>query len=193
MDPSITSTNTGVEPLVYSAEDIIAWTREEAYRMGEIGFTTNFPDTAANFSAWRCDMNAPLEPADDEQAIEDAAEAMHKDFMRIKARCELMQKMPTLVAKAHSIVDARLLAAGRLKRGGDNRELRQKVVELFELEHPPAAANFVSVLVAQGALSRLDELLEVKCRLPSIRLAFTTILITFLGQPTSQRISNWGL
>ena len=193
MDPSITSTNTGVEPLVYSAENIIAWTREEAYRMGEIGFTTNFPDTAANFSAWRCDMNAPLEPADDEQAIEDAAEAMHKDFMRIKARCELMQKMPTLVAKAHSIVDAKLLAAGRLKRGGDNRELRQKVVELFELEHPPAAANFVSVLVAQGALSRLDELLEVKCRLPSIRLAFTTILITFLGQPTSQRISNWGL
>ena len=193
MDRSITSTNTSVEPLVYSAEDIIAWTREEAYRMGKIGFTTNFPDTAANFSAWRCDMNAPLEPADDEQAIEDAAEAMHNEFMRIKARCEIMQKMPTLVAKAHSIVDAKLLAAGRLKRGGDNRELRQKVVELFELEHPPAAANFVSVLVAQGALSRLDELLEVKCRLPSIRLAFTTILITFLGQPTSQRISNWGL
>lgn len=161
MDPSITSTNTGVTPLVYSAEDIIAWTREEAHRMGEIGFTTNFPDTAANFSAWRCDMNAPLEPANDEQAIEDAAEAMHNDVMRIKARCELMQNMPSLVAEAHSIVDAKLLAAGRLQWGRDDRELRQKVVELFELEHPPAAANFVSVLVAQGAFSRLDELLEV--------------------------------
>ena len=161
MDPSITSTNTGVTPLVYSAEDIIAWTREEAHRMGEIGFTTNFPDTAADFSAWRCDMNAPLEPANDEQAIEDAAETMHNDVMRIKARCELMQDMPSLVAEAHSIVDAKLLATGRLRRGRDDRELRQKVVELFEIEHPPAAANFVSVLVAQGAFSRLDELLEV--------------------------------
>ena len=130
--------------------------------MGEIGFTTNFPDTAANFSAWRCDMNAPLEAADDEQVVEDAAEAMHNDIMRIKARCELMEKMPTLVAEAHSIVDAKLLAAGRLKREGDVRGLRQKLVELFELEHPPAAANFVSVLVAQGVFSRLDELLEVK-------------------------------
>ena len=164
MDPSISSTNTStdVTPLVYSAEDIIAWAREEAYRMGEIGFTTNFPDTAANFSAWKCDINAPLEPAIDEQAIEDAAEATHNDVMRIKARCELMQKMPTLVAEAHSIIDAKLLPAGRLKRAGDDRKLRQKVVELFELEHPPAAANFVSVLVAQGAFSRLDELLQVK-------------------------------
>lgn len=185
MDPPITSTNTGVTPLVHSAEDIIAWTREEAHRMGEIGFTTNFPDTAANFSAWRCDLNAPLEPANDEQAIEDAAEAMHNDVMRIKERSELMQKMPDLVAEAHSIVDAKLLAAGRLERGSDELELRQKVVELFELEHPPAAANFVSVLVTQGAFSRLDELLEVNWRLPSIRLALTRILITYPGQPTS--------
>ena len=162
MDPSIISTSTGVTPLVYSPEDIISWTHEEAYRMGEIGFTTNFPDTAANFSAWRCDMKARLEPAGDEQAIEDAAEAIHNDIMRIRVRCGLMQKMPTLVAEAHSIVDGKLLAAGRSKRAGDDRELRQKVVELFELEHPPAAANFVSVLVAQGAFSRLDELLEVK-------------------------------
>ena len=153
--------------------------------MGEIGFTTNFPDTAVNFSAWRCDLNAPLEPANDEQAIEDAAEAMHDDIMRIKGRSELMQKIPDLVAEAHSIVDAKLLAAGRLERGGDELELRQKVVELFELEHPPVAANFVSVLVAQGAFSRLEELLEVKWRLPSIRLAFTIILITYTGQPTS--------
>ena len=168
MDPSITSTNTGVTPLVYSAEDIIAWTREEAYRMGEIGFSTNFPDTAANFNAWRCNVNAPLEPPIDEKAIEDAADAFHNDVMRIKARHELMQNMSTLVAEAHSIVDAKLLAAGGLKPGGDDRELRQKVVELFELEHPPAAANFVSVLVAQGPFSRLDELLKVKWILPSI-------------------------
>lgn len=161
MDPSITSTNTGVTPLVYSAEDIIAWTREEAESMGEIGFTANFPDTAANFNAWRCDVNAPLEPPIDEKAIEDAADAFHDDVMRVKARHELMQNMPTLVAEAHSIVDAKLLAAGRFKPEVDNRELRQKVVELFELEHPPAAANFISVFVAQGAFSRLDELLKV--------------------------------
>ena len=161
--------------------------------MGEIGFSANFPDTAANFSAWICDLNAPLEPANDEPALEDAADAFHNDVMRMKTRCELMQKMPNLVAEAHSIVDAKLLAAGRLKPASDDRELRQKVVELFELEHPPAPANFVSVLVVQGAFSRLGELLEVKWKLPRIRLAFTPILMTYLGQPASQRTSNGGL
>ena len=177
MDPSITSTNTDVTPPVYSAEDFIAWTLEEAHSMGKIGFSTNFPNTAANFSAWRCDLNAPPEPADEHQALEDAAEATHAEFMRTKTRCELMQKMPNLLAEAHSIVDARLLAAGRLQPAGDDRDLRQKVTELFELENPPAAANFISVLVAQGAFSQLDKLLEVKWRLPSIRLAFTPILM----------------
>ena len=193
MDPSITSMSTDVTSPGYSAEDIIAWTLEKASSMGEIGFSANFPDTAANFSAWRCDLNAPLEPANDEQALEDAAEAFHNDVMRMKTRCELMQKMPNLVAEAHRIVDAKLLAAGRLKPASDDRELRQKVVELFELEHPPAPANFVSVLVAQGAFSQLDELLEVKSRLPRIRLACTPILMTYLGQPASQRTSNGDL
>ena len=193
MDPPITSIDTGVAPPVYAAKDIIEWTREEAEMNGEIGFSTNFPDTAANFSAWRCDINAPPEPPFDEKALEDTADAFHNDIMRFEERHKLMQNMPALVAEAHSIVDAKLLAAGRLKPEGDDRELRQKVVELFELEHPPAPPNFVSVFVAQGPFSRLDELLEVKQRLPSIELAFTTILIIFSGQPTSQRISGWGL
>ena len=193
MNPSNTSTTTDVTPLVYSAEDIIEWTLEEASSMGEIGFSANFPDTAANFSAWRCDLNAPREPVDDQKVLEDAAEANHEEFMRIKTRCELMQKMPNLVAEAHSIVDAKLLAAGRLKPAADDRELRQKVVELYELEHPPTPANFVSVLVAQGAFSRLDELLEVKWELSSVGLAFTSILMTYPGQPASQRNSNGGL
>lgn len=161
--------------------------------MGEVGFSANFPDTSANFSTWRCDLNAPPEPASDEQALEDAADAFHNDVMRLKTRCELMQKMPDLVAEAHSIVDAKLLAAGRPKPAGDDRELRQKVVELFELEHPPAPANFVSVLVAQGAFSRLDELLKVTWKLPSIRLVFITILMIYLGQPASRRIYNGSL
>ena len=193
MDPSIITTDTGVTPPIYSAEDIIEWTLEEAHSMGEIGFTANFPDTAANFSAWRCYLNVPREPVDDEQVLEDAADAFHNDVMRMKKRCELMQKMPNLVAEAHSIVDAKLLAAGRLKPAGGDRELRQKVVELYKLEHPPPAANFISVLVAQGAFSRVDELLKVKWKLPSIRMAFTPILMTYLGQPTSQRASNGGL
>ena len=162
MDPSITSTDTGVAPPVYSAKDIIAWTREEVEMMGEIGISTNFPHTAANFNAWKCDINAPLEPPFDEKDLEDAADAFDNDIMRIKERHELMQNMPALVAEAHSIVDTKLLAAGRLKPGGGDRELRQKVVELFELEYPPAPANFVSVLVAQSPFSRLDKLLEVK-------------------------------
>ena len=161
--------------------------------MGEIGFSANFPDTAANFSAWRCDLNAPRGPVDDQKALEDAAEANHEEFMRIKIRCELMQKMPNLVAEAHSIVDAKLLAAGRLKPADNDRELRQKVVELYELEHPPAPANFVSVFVAQGAFSRLDELLEVKWKSSSVGLAFTPILMAYLGQPASQRNSDGGL
>lgn len=130
--------------------------------MGEIGFTANFPDTAANFSAWRCDLNAPREPVDVEQVLEDAADAFDNEVMRMKTRRELMQKMPNLVAEAHTIVDAKLLAAGRLKPASDDRELRQKVVELYEVEHPPPAANFIFILVAQGAFSRLNELLKVK-------------------------------
>lgn len=193
MDPSVTSTDTGVMPPVYSAEDIIEWTLDEASSMGEIGFSANFPDTAANFSAWRCDLNAPPKPVFDEPALEDDADAFHNDVMRIKTRCELMQKMPALVAEAHSIVDARLLAAGRPKPASDDRELRQKVVKLYELEHPPAPANFVPVLVAQGAFSRLDECLKVKWKLSRIRLALKTILMTYLGQPAFQRTSNGGL
>ena len=162
MDPSTTATDTGVTPVVYSAEDIIAWTLEEAHSMGEIGFSATFRDTAAIFSAWRCDLNAPRGPVDVEQVLEDAADTFDNEVMRMKTRCELMQKMLNLVAEAHSIVDAKLLAAGRLKPAGDDGELRQKVVELYELEHPPPAANFVSVFVAQGAFSRLDELLKVK-------------------------------
>ena len=65
------------------------------------------------------------------------------------------------MAEAHGIVNVRLAAAGRPRGEGNDRELRQKIVELFELEHPPAAPNCVSVLVAQGQFSRLDELLPV--------------------------------
>ena len=193
MDPSNTSTTTDITPPVYSGEDIIEWTLEEASSMGEIGFSANFPDTAANFSAWRCDLNAPRGPVDDQKALEDAAEANHDELIRIKTRCELMQRMPNLVAEAHSIVDAKLLAAGRLKPANNDRELRQKVVELYELEHPPAPANFISVLVARGAFSRLDELLKVSWKLPSLRLAFIMTLMTYLGHPASQCTCNGGL
>ena len=161
--------------------------------MGEIGFSANFPDTAAIFSAWRCDLNTPPESVYDEKALEDDAEAFHNDIMILKTRCELIQKLPNLVAEAHRIVDARLLAAGRPKPTSDNRELRQKVVELYELEHPPAPANFVSVFIAQGAFSRLDELLEVKWKSSSVGLAFTPILMAYLGQHASQRNSDGGL
>ena len=115
--------------------------------MGEIGFTTNFPNTSDIFRPRNIDLNAPLEPAEDESAVVKAAQTLHNKISKMKQRKATVDTNPTLLINAYDWVDDKLLAAGRRRREKEYRRLRARVVELFELEYPPPRPNYVDVLV----------------------------------------------
>ena len=115
--------------------------------MGEIGFTTNFPNTSDIFRPRNIDLNAPLEPAEDESAVVKAAQTLHNKISKLKQRKATVDTNPTLLKNAYDWVDDKLLAAERRRREKDYHRLRARVVELFELEHPPPRPNYVEVLV----------------------------------------------
>ena len=127
--------------------------------MGEIGFTTNFPNTSDIFRPRNIDLNAPLEPAEDESAV---VQTLHNKISKMKQRKATVDTNPTLLINAYDWVDDKLLAAGRRRREKDYRRLRARVVELFELEYPPPQPNYVDVLV-KPRLAMGSNLVHVQC------------------------------
>ena len=128
-------------------QSLVAWTREEAYRMGEIGFTTNFPNPHDVFKPRNIGLNVSREPSEDELAIANAARALHIKICTMKQRQAMMESNVGLLMNAHAWVDRKLLAAGRQRREDEYRPLRVKVVELFEIEYPTPLPNYVEVWV----------------------------------------------
>ena len=150
----------GIESIDHHS--VVDWAREEAYQMGEIGFTTNFPNTSDIFRPRNIDLNASLEPAEDESAIVKAAQTLHNKISKMKQRKATVDTNPTLLINAYDWVDDKLLAAGRRRREKDYSRLRAMVVELFELEYPPPRPNYVDVLVKlRPAMS--SDLVHVQC------------------------------
>ena len=67
--------------------------------MGEIGFTTNFPNTSDMFRPRNIDLNAPLEPAEDESAVVKVAQTLHNKISKLKQRKASVDTNPNFTEK----------------------------------------------------------------------------------------------
>ena len=129
--------------------DIILWQQEQAHRLGELGFTMNFPDPSDIF---RPITTNPLSEdelsAEDGTALAATMQETHKAIVQLHQRKIIMDGAGPLLARTEMDVDRKLLAAGALERELQGKSLRQKIVQLVELREPPPKENFEVVLVS---------------------------------------------
>lgn len=127
--------------------DVIMWQQEQAQRLGEIGFTKNFPDPSDIFKPFTLTPSEHELPAEDRGAIVAAMRETHRAIMQVQQRKMIMDRAGPLLASTEMNVDQKLLAAGVPEQALSNKNLRQKIVQLVELKEPPPKKNFVAVLV----------------------------------------------
>ena len=142
----------GGRPL--TMRDIILWQQEQARGRGELGFTMNFPDPSEIFKPFT--INASSEdqlPAEDDAALVTATQETHRAIVQLHQRKIIMDGAGPLMAKTEMEVDKKLLAAGVPREELLNKDLRQKIVQLVELKHPPPKENFAAVLVSVASIT----------------------------------------
>ena len=143
----------GGRPL--TMRDIILWQQEQAQRLGELGFTMNFPDPSAMFKLFPVEPLSEHElPAEDEATLAATMQETHRAIVQLHRRKIIMDGAGPLLAKTEMDVTQRLLAAGVPEQDLQCKNLRQKIVQLVELKEPPPKANFVSVLVEVTSVTR---------------------------------------
>ena len=136
----------GGRPL--TMRDVILWQQEQAQYLGELGFTTNFPDPSTIFKPITINASSEDElPAEDDAALMAAMQETHRASIQLHRRKIIMDGAGPLLAKTEMYVTHKLLAAGVPEQELQNKGLRQKIVQLVELKEPPPKANFVGVLV----------------------------------------------
>lgn len=132
--------------------DIILWQQEQAQRLGEVGLTTNFPDPAEIFKPFTINTSSEPEPvAEDDATLVAINQETHRAIMQVRQCKILMDQAGPLLASTEANVTQRLLAAGVPKQDLPDKSLRQKIVQLVELNKPPPKANFVAVSVIVGS------------------------------------------
>ncbi|KAL9046886.1 MAG: hypothetical protein Q9214_000401 [Letrouitia sp. 1 TL-2023] len=119
-------------------DEIIQWHIEQAHCMGELGFTTNFPD-AENFQHPgfdpKFDFNAVTSGLGD---LDRAVNEMTKDYERVKSRATYITSNQPLLKKTKEEVHRRLLAAGKTQEDINNynnsgTSLRDQILDLQRL------------------------------------------------------------
>ena len=146
-----------------TASDVIRWQEEQAECLGELGFTTNFPDPADIFNPFTINPDFEDElPIDDHSVLVAANQEFRKAIMQVQQRKIIMDGAGAVVAKAEQITDQKLLAAGVPKQDFQDKILRHKIVKLANIEHPPPKANFVEVSVhVDLAIEGQSHILEI--------------------------------
>ena len=128
--------------------DVVLWQEEQAQRLGELGFTTNFPDPLDIFKPFTINPSSEPElPAEDGAAIVAAMQETHRAIMQVHQRKLLMDAAGPLLASTEIDVNQKLLAAGVAEQELPYKSLRQKIVQLAELKETPPEANFAAVVV----------------------------------------------
>lgn len=122
-------------------DEIIQWHIEQAHCMGELGFTTNFPD-AENFQHPGFDPNFDFNAVTSSLGdLDRAVNEMIKDYERVKCRATYIsfnQHQP-LLKKTKEEVHRRLLAAGKTQEDIDDynssgTSLRDQISDLQRLK-----------------------------------------------------------
>ena len=135
--------------------DVILWQQEQAQHRGELGFTTNFPDPSTIFKPFTINASSEDElPAEDGAALMAAMQETHRATVQLHQRKIIMDGAGPLLAKTEMDVTRKLLAAGVPMQELQNKGLRQKIVQLVELEEPPPKANFVGILVSVASTTK---------------------------------------
>jgi len=148
-----------------TVRDVVSWKQEEAFRMGEIGFDTAFPDMneiAQNFSYGDIDKNGWPAPAEDDSFLVAAAVELHDNVRSLQHHQHLMRQNPTIVTAAMKAVDQQLIALRRASKEKQRRSLREKVAELYELKHLKKKPNCVTVWVNPRPTTGLNQMMEVR-------------------------------
>ncbi len=136
----------GGRPL--TMHDVIQWQLEQAQRLGEMGLSTNFPDPSDIFKPFTIDVSGDELLTEDRGSLRATMLETHKAIIQVHQRKIIMDGAGPLLAKTEDYVDKRLLAAGVPKQDFQNKSLRQKIVQLAELQKPPPKENFAAILVA---------------------------------------------
>lgn len=120
-------------------DEIVQWHIEQAHCMGELGFTTNFPD-AENFQHPGFDTNFNFDAVTSSLGdLERAVNGMIKDYERVKYRAAYISSNQSLLEKTKDEVHRRLLGAGKTQEDIDNynssgASLRDQISELERLK-----------------------------------------------------------
>ena len=170
MNTATVPTQTGVpggKPL--TMRDVILWQQEQAHRLGELGFTMNFPDPSDIFRPITINPSSEDElPAEDGTALAEAMQETHRAIVQLHQRKIIMDGAGPLLARTEMDVDRKLLAAGALEQDLADKSLRQKIVKLVELKDPPPKKNFATVLVSVASTTRgRGHMLEINLPLKS--------------------------
>ncbi|KAL9613311.1 MAG: hypothetical protein Q9167_002132 [Letrouitia subvulpina] len=124
------------EPTV---DEIIQWHIEQAHCMGELGFTTNFPD-AENFQHPGFDTNFNFDATTSSLGdLDQAVNEITEDYERVKSRATYIISNPPLLEETKKEVHRRLLAAGKTQEDIDNynnsgTSLRDQISDLERLK-----------------------------------------------------------
>ena len=151
-----------------TVREVIKYLKEQAEYLGEIGFTTHFPDPNVIFGQ-PVDLNAPGEFVDykDNSELEAAVNNIHNKLIWLQTHKKQLEDCinQPVIAEAEKEVDAQLLAGGKPKRFLSTSTLGAKVVALIEQQNPKETPNSVKVLLYIPAVGspRTD---LVPCYLP---------------------------
>ncbi len=152
-----------VEAKSITSRDIVEFHKEQAFRLGQLGFTTNFPDPSEIFRPRPINPElSPFdEPASDEEVVKNAALSTHNSLIQLQQQGRLIAANTPLVAEASHEIDRKLLDAGKSKRYVAAQPLRQKVMDAIEIGTPSPKPNFVTVFINTPWTVKKDDMLQV--------------------------------
>lgn len=129
-----------VQPTV---EDFIEWIEEEAFRMGGIGFRTEYANPEEIFADFSMDSSeGGFDKIDRlERCATIGMMGIHTEIAMMERRMQIMKANRPLLARTEVRLDKELLAAGKSQEDIDSypnneRRLREKVMDLYALKHP---------------------------------------------------------
>ena len=150
--------------------NIVAIQKERAFRLGEAGFTTNFPDFDEIANAYRLSNTTEGQSipniifSQDNNAVEGAMQSTRDSIHQLNRNEKLLKNNRPLVEQTEAEIDSILLKAGRSKRYVAGQDLRKKITEAVELKNPKPARNYFTVYISDpstGIGIEKDRLLAV--------------------------------
>lgn len=148
----------------WTVRDVFKAQRDQAFHLGEFGFTSNSPNPEEIFKTPIFNPETsmqPPQPAEDETAIVEAMQSIHRKICKLQEGKAIMDHPANnpLLAETVKELDEELLEAGKSQRYVVGQTLRRKVVDYAELREPKDQPNFVTVKVLP--MSGQGEIFEV--------------------------------